>query len=91
MARALALFKRVRQFDSGALEIGDVAGDEGEVVDESDGGDLLVERVDWAGNSQVTLNLRGVRIEGEDAFGERVDHARQPARGRPSSGCSRRA
>src|SRR5690349_17494436 len=83
MARPLALFERVGQFDPRALEIADVAGDEGEVVDDSDGCDLLVERAACVGNSQITPDLRRVRIEGEDAFTIRFDDARQPGLKKP--------
>src|SRR5512146_1488477 len=83
MARPLALFERVGQFDPRALEVGDVAGDEGEVVDDSDGGDLLVERAAWVGNSQITPDLRRVRIEGEDTFTIGFDDARQPGLKKP--------
>ena len=73
--------------NSRALEIGDIASHEGEVVDERDGGDLLVERVAWVGNSQMAPDLRRVRIESENAFAERFDDG-SPAKPRDSRACS---
>ncbi len=72
------LVKRVRQSDSRTLKIGNVAGHQSEIVDERDGGDLLVERVGWVENSEVAPDLRSVRIKSENVFAKRFDDARHP-------------
>ena len=45
-----------------------------EVVDERDRGDLLVERVIGIGDPETAPDLRGVRVERQDAFAELIDH-----------------
>ena len=60
------------------LEIGEVARHKSEVVDQSNGGDLLVERMVWIRNSQIAPDLRGVGVEGEKAFAKGFDNGRQP-------------
>src|SRR3984957_10629404 len=64
------LLKRIRQLDSRPLKICDIAGHESKVVDESDGRDLLVERVSRVRNPQMAPDLGRVRIKSENAFAE---------------------
>jgi hypothetical protein len=60
--------KWVAQLHSRPGEVSDVPGDQGQVVDEGGGSDLLVVRILRMGYAQPTPYLRGVRVKRQDAF-----------------------
>jgi hypothetical protein len=68
----------IPQPDSKPLEIRDVAGRQGEVVDEGDRGDLLAERVAGIGDSEPAPDLSSVGVESKNTLAESLDDARQP-------------
>jgi len=63
MTIAALVRKWVEQLHSRPGEVSDVPGDQGQVVGEGGGRDLLVERILRMGYAQPTPYLRGVRVK----------------------------